>query len=121
MGILLESKVDCSLTHVRALQAESCFEHTRSVARYRQLGFLWILQPRHHGAAEPGMQLEQMIEIQNYTPMDSNETRRIQFVFELGDGLIHDIIAFRRRREGELAAGEEVSHAPDLDQLNLVA
>ena len=81
---------------LRPLQAQSAFQSGHTVSCNRQFRLLSVLEASQHASAEHAVQFEQVIEIQDRTAMDANESCRVELLFKLGDCHVHDVTSLRR-------------------------
>src|SRR5436309_13172097 len=91
--------------------SQPLLEMSYAIARDAQLRALLVLQPDEDAAVDAGKQLVHETCVDDRRAMNPHEAARIQLFLELGDGVIHDVIAAVGDGKGQLVFGEKMRHA----------
>ena len=92
----------------RPLKTQSVFQLADAIARNGQFRPFGIFQAHEQAASEPGMDLIDEIRIDDDGAMNADKARRVEIVFEFGDGTIDHVVIIGSRRIGQFVLCEKV-------------
>src|SRR5581483_1425844 len=98
------------------LKTQTLLESPHAVARDGQFRAAGVPEADEQPAAEPRMHFVNVIRVEQDRPVDADEFVRVEFLFEFGNGPVHDEVPFSRRRISQFVLREKMRDLREVEE-----